>query len=70
MTYPNSLYGFTVPLLLSNPNPPATVKGTIKGLSLPQGISMPTINFTLLPQQTLNLSVPLSIVPYSPAWSS
>lgn len=67
-------WGYQLPLLvpvtLSNPYPPSTVKGIIKLLSGPQGLSMAAQNFTLTANSTLNLVLLLYIDSTSPAWQT
>jgi hypothetical protein len=67
--FPNVPYNFVVPVTVANPNPPVKVQGIIQPDSLPPGVSMQNIAFILQPNQTLNLSVPVSIDRNSPAWS-
>jgi hypothetical protein len=57
-----------VPLRVSNPTPPVTVQGSVTPLSLPPGVSMAAVNFTLLPQQSLDVSFALAIDRQSPTW--
>jgi hypothetical protein len=59
---------FRVPLTITAPSPAVRVTGMVKPLSLPDGVSMPTLNFTLLPQGTLSFSLPVSIETFSQAW--
>jgi hypothetical protein len=61
---------FLVPLTLANPYPPATVKGTVKLLSGPPGLSMPTHNFNLGPNGSIQLFLTLYIESGTPAWSA
>jgi hypothetical protein len=67
---PGYKQAFLVPLTLANPSPPAMVKGTVKLLSGPQGLSMPDRSFTLGPNSTLNLVLTLYVASGSPAWSA
>jgi hypothetical protein len=59
---------FLVPLTLANPYPPATVKGTVKLLSGPQGLSMPDRNFNLGPNGSIQLFLTLFVESGTPAW--
>jgi len=59
-----------LPLTLANPYPPATVRGTVKLASGPQGLSMPDRSFLLGPNGTLNLVLTLYVESGSAAWST
>lgn len=59
---------FTIPLTLSTPFPAVTVKGTVQLLSMPPGVSMPTYNFTLQPQGSVNLTLLVAIDRMSQTW--
>ena len=65
---PNVPRTFDVTLQMSNPIPAVNVKGTVQPLSLPQGVSMPSSNFTLQPQGFVSLSFKVSIDRQSQAW--
>lgn len=65
---PNVPFTFLVPFFVSNPNPPQAVKGTVQPLSFPPGVSMSNVNFTLQPQQTLDVSFIVAVDRYSQTW--
>jgi hypothetical protein len=67
---PNSTFTYFFPLTMSTPNPAVTVQGTVKPVSLPQGVSIspPSSSFTLQPQGSVTLWLTLSIDRSSQAW--